>query len=387
MIRIDAITLREIHLPLVEPFRSARGETTRRRILLLELRGADGAVAWSECVAQADPSYSPDTVDTSWLAIHEWLAPRLVGRGVRAPRDAHELLTHGIRGHHMARAAVEMGVWALAAMIMDVPLARALAGASGLPEGAEPRTHVASGLALGMQGSPEEAARRARAAFAEGYQRVKLKIGPADAIAVTGAVRAAVGAGANLTADANSSFSLDDAHHVATLEALDDFGLAMLEQPLAPDGLVRHAELQRRIRTPICLDESITSRDDARDMVTLGSGRAVNLKAGRVGGLTEALAIHALCVGARLGLWCGGMLESGIGRAYNVALASLPGFTAPGDLSPSARYWARDVVTPAWTMDADGRVAVPLDRPGIGVEVDVDFIDDCTVRTAEVRAP
>jgi O-succinylbenzoate synthase len=187
-----------------------------------------------------------------------------------------------------------------------------------------------------------------------------------------------------LSADANGSFSLDDAEHRRILEALDEFGMTMLEQPLPAADRGRGGMLQHRMGTAICLDEGILSVKDVEDMLETGSARIVNLKPGRVAGYRQALAIHDLCMREGVPLWCGGMLESGIGRAYNVALASLPGFTEPGDLSPSARYWTRDVVTPAWTMDAQGRVKVPLDRAGLGVDVDVDFIDDRTVRTAVV---
>lgn len=385
MIRVARVSLREIHLPLVEPFRTAGGEVRARRILLLELADAEGRTTWSECVAQADPSYSPDTVDTCWLAIHDWLAPRIVGAAITSATDVRGILARGIRGHRMARAAVEMGVWVLDALVRGQSLARLLAGASGVSADVPPRQYVESGIALGMHASPDALADRARQATAEGYRRIKLKVTPTDAIAMVGAVRDALGPEARLSVDANSSFRLDDAAHLATLDDLDRFGLAMIEQPLSPDDLRRHALIQHRIATPICLDESITGIESAEDMLALGSGRVINLKPGRVGGFAEALAIHDLCVRADVPLWCGGMLESGIGRAYNVALASLPGFTEPGDLSPSARYWARDIVRPPWTMDAQGRVAVPLDRPGLGVEVDAGFIDECTVRAAEVR--
>jgi O-succinylbenzoate synthase len=241
---------------------------------------------------------------------------------------------------------------------------------------------VETGIALGMAESPDALATRARAAAAEGYRRIKVKIEPGRDVAYVAAVREALGSRMNLIADANGSYADDD----RSLPALDAFGLAMIEQPLAPGDLVRHAALQRRLATRLCLDESITSAASAEDMIALGSARVVNLKAGRVGGFREALAIHDLCARAGVPVWCGGMLESGIGRAYNVALASLPNFTEPGDLSPSARYWARDVVSPAWTMDTEGRVRVPLDRPGLGVEVDRGRIDDLTVRSATLRA-
>jgi len=242
------------------------------------------------------------------------------------------------------------------------------------------------GVALGVQPSPAALAERAGAALAEGYRRVKLKVGPGRDVAYVGAAREAVGPAAPLAADANNAYTLDDPAHGAALEALDALGLLMIEQPLAHDDLVRHARLQRRLRTPLCLDESITGADRAEDMLALGAGRVVNLKPGRVGGLAEALAVHDLCLARGVPLWCGGMLESGVGRAYNVALASLAGFTLPGDLSPSARYWARDVVTPEWTMDAEGRTRVPLDRPGISVAVDAGRVDDLTVRAQTITA-
>jgi O-succinylbenzoate synthase len=388
LIRIERIILREIHLPLVEPFRTAAEVVAARRILLLQLVERDGTEVWSECVAEALPAYSPDTVDTCWLAITEWLAPRVLGVSFDGPEALHPALTHGVRGHAMARAAVEMGAWALAAAQRETSLAALLAESSAVAreEGAAPHARVETGIALGMQASPDALAARARTALTEGYRRIKLKIAPGRDVGYVRAVREALGPDAALTADANCSYSLDDAEQVAALEALDAFGLRMIEQPLAHDDLRRHAALQRRLATPLCLDESITGLASAEDMLALGSGRAVNLKPGRVGGLQQAIAIHDLCARADVALWCGGMLECGIGRAYNVALASLMGFTEPGDLSPSARYWARDVVRPAWTMDAVGRVRVPLDRPGLGVEVDVGFVDDLTVRSTILRA-
>jgi O-succinylbenzoate synthase len=282
----------------------------------------------------------------------------------------------------MARAALEMGCWALDAARQGRSLATVLAGAVG----AAPRARVATGIALGMLDTPAALAQRARSAADEGYRRIKVKIEPDRDVTWLEAARAAVGPRVALAADANCSYSLDEPAHVGALDRLDGLGLSMLEQPLAHDDLVRHAELQRRMRTPICLDESIRTAADASSMIVLGSARSVNVKAGRVGGFQQALAIHERCASAGVSLWCGGMLETGIGRAYNVALASLPGFTEPGDLSPSARYWSRDVVTPAWTMDDEGYVRVPLDRPGPGVDVDVDYIDGLTVRSAVLDA-
>jgi O-succinylbenzoate synthase len=381
--------LREIHLALVTPFRTSAGTVAARRILLLELTDRDGTVAWSECVAEAQPTYSPDTVDTCWMAIVDWLADRVLGRTFESPGDMHAALAEGIRGHRMARAAIEMGAWGLESVRQQRPLATILADASAGGRAATrpvPREHVESGIALGMSPSIEILTTQARTAASSGYRRIKLKVAPGHDVEPVKAVRAALGPSASLSVDANGSYALEDPTHLAALEALDSLGLAMIEQPLAPDDLVRHAELQRRLKTPVCLDESITGLAATEDMLTLGSARIVNIKAGRVGGLTEAIAIHDRCVAAGVPVWCGGMLESGIGRAYNVALASLAGFTEPGDLSPSARYWTRDIVTPEWTMDGAGRVRVPLDRPGIGVEIDTGFVGELTVRQVTLSA-
>ena len=384
MIRLERITLREIHLPLVEPFRTAHGEVRVRRILLLELVDATGARMWSECVAQADPGYSKETVDSCWAMIHGSLAEHVVGKEFSSPGEAAAILRAASDSDRMASAAVEMGIWGLQAFVDGQPLARFLAAASR--ENRALRRHVETGIALGMQSSEAGLLDQVRSAVADGYRRIKLKVGPQDALAKIGAIRSALGRDVVLSADANGSFRLDNPAHVTALEGLDDFGLVMIEQPLAPEDLRAHARLRRMIRTPICLDESIWCLNQAHSMWNMQAGQVINLKPGRVGGFSESIAIHDFAVLVGCSLWCGGMLESGIGRAYNVALASLPGFSDPGDLSPSARYWTRDVVTPAWTMDAEGRVKVPLDEAGLGVAVDVDFIDDCTVRTAVVSA-
>jgi O-succinylbenzoate synthase len=371
---IERIAMREIRLALKEPFRISSGVTRERRICLLELTGTGGATGWGECVAGEEPNYSDETVDTAWLAISIWVAPRVLGRSFEGPQAVHAALERDFRGHRMAKAAVEMGCWDVAARQAGVPLARLLGGT---------RDRIAAGISIGIQESPEALVRRALAARAEGYRKIKVKIRPGVDIAYVRAVREALGPDAALMADANSAYAPADAQHLAQLDA---FGLTMIEQPLGQDDLLRHAELQRRLATPICLDESITGVDRAADMITLGSGRIVNIKPGRVGGFSAARAIHDLCRDHDVPVWCGGMLESGIGRAHNVALASLPNFTLPGDLSPSARYWARDIVEPEWTMDAKGMVRVPLDRPGIGVDVDVERVAALTVRTAELRA-
>jgi len=372
MICLTEIRLREIRLPLREPFRISSGVVTDRRILLLELTDASGLRTWSECVAGETPNYSPETIDTAWLAISQWVAPRVLGARFDQPGEVYPVLEKDFRGHNMAKAAVEMGVWAIAAQRDGLPLARLIGGT---------RSSIATGISLGIQKSPDALVEKARGALALGYRKVKIKIMPGADVEFVRAARAALGPDAPLMADANNAYTMDDADRLA---ALDGLGLMMIEQPLAFDDLVRHAELQRRLETPLCLDESITSLDRAIDMHTLGSGRIVNIKPGRVGGFAQSLAIHDFCEQHGIPVWCGGMLESGVGRAYNVALASLPNFTKPGDVSPSARYWERDVVTPEWTMDAHGMVQVPMDAPGIGVAVDVGRVDDLTVRTEVV---
>jgi o-succinylbenzoate synthase len=373
MLQIDRIILREIRLRLREPFRISSGVVDERRILLLELFERGGASEWAECVAGETPNYSPETIDTAWLALREWLAPRVLGHAIESPQAVQPLLEKGICGHNMARAAIEMGAHGLAARMEGVSLATLLGGE---------RTRVATGISLGIQKDPAALVERALRASADGYRKIKVKIQPGSDVAFVRAVRKALPAGTELMADANSAYTLDAAEHLAQL---DEFGLIMIEQPLGRDDLVRHAELQRRLRTPICLDESITDVARCEDMIALGSGRIVNIKPGRVGGYATSRRIHDLCAAAGIPVWCGGMLESGVGRAYNVALASLPNFRLPGDLSPSARYWERDVVTPEWTMDAEGMVAVPRGAPGIGVTVDRDRIEHLTVRREELR--
>jgi len=372
MIHIKEIRLREIRLPLREPFRISSGVVSNRRIMLLELTDAGGATTWSECVAGEMPNYSPETIETAWIAVVNWVAPRVLGVSFAQPGDVHDVLDKDFRGHNMAKGAVEMGMWGIASLHDGVPLARLIGGT---------RPTIPTGISLGIQATPAALVEKARAAVAQGYRKVKIKIMPGADVEFVRAAREALGAEAPLMADANNAYTLDDVDRLAKLDELD---LMMIEQPLAHDDLVRHAALQRRLETPVCLDESITSLDRAIDMHTLGSGRIVNIKPGRVGGFGPSIAIHDFCEQHGIPVWCGGMFESGVGRAYNVALASLPNFTKPGDVSPSARYWERDVVTPEWTMDANGMVKVPLEEPGLGVTVDVDRIENLTVRTQVV---
>jgi O-succinylbenzoate synthase len=373
MLRIEQINLREILLPLKEPFQISSGTTKDRHIFLLEFNDPNGFVVWSECVAGKTPNYSPETIDTAWLAIREWIAPRVVGREFKSPGEIHQVLQRDFRGHNMAKAAVEMGAWELAAQIQGISLARLLGGTQ--PE-------IAIGISLGIQTNPVTLVEKVRVCREQGYKKIKMKIKPGSDVEYVRAARQSLAADVPLMVDANNAYRLDD---IDTLKKLDEFNLMMIEQPLAWDDLVRHAKLQKQLKTPICLDESITTVERAEDMITLGSGRIINIKPGRVGGFTSAIAIHNLCAKHNIPVWCGGMLESGVGRAHNVALASLPNFVLPGDLSPSSRYWERDIVTPEWTMDEQGMVKVPFDRPGMGVTVDIDRVDDLTVRCETIE--
>jgi o-succinylbenzoate synthase len=375
MIEVAAITLREIRLPLREPFRISSGVVSERRIALLELRDGSGTTAWSECVAGEYPNYSAETIDSAWVTIIRHVAPRILFRSLAAAGEVHALLAQDCRGNYMARAAVEMGIWGLEAERLGIPLARLIGGA---------RDEIEVGISLGIQPTPDTLVETARRALDEGYRKVKIKIRPGADVEYARAARDALGPDAPLMVDANNAYTLDS---IEPLLELDRLGLMMIEQPLAFDDLARHAELQTRLQTPICLDESITSLDRAQDMVRLGSGRIINIKPGRVGGFTASVAIHDYCESSGIPVWCGGMLETGIGRAYNVALASLSNFVKPGDISPSARYWDCDIVTPEWTMTDHGTIHVPLDRPGLGVGVDRDRIEDLTVREETVGEP
>lgn len=373
MLRIESLTLREIAMNLKEPFQISSGTQSQRRILLVELEDTDGAVAWGECAAAEFPNYGPETIDTAWFAIREWVAPRVLGQTFAGPELIYPALEVNFRGHQMAKAAVEMGAWALAAASDGMPLSKKLGGT---------RDRIRVGISLGIQKSPKALVEKARAALERGYRKIKIKIKPGADVKYVRAVREALGSEAPLMADANNAYTLEDAD---SLVALDELGLIMIEQPLAWDDLLRHAELQKRLATPICLDESITSLDRAADMIALGAGRIVNIKPGRVGGFLQSIAIHDLCAAHGIPVWCGGMLESGVGRAHNVALASLPNFTIPGDISPSERYWDEDVVIPEWTMDNEGWIDVPVDQLGLGVQVDRDRVEELTVRREILR--
>jgi len=282
-----------------------------------------------------------------------------------------DLLATEIRGHRMAKAGVEMATHELVARKRGCSLSELLGGT---------RETIETGISIGIQARPERLAEKALAAMEAGYKRIKVKIKPNADVEYVAMAREAVGHQLPIVVDANSAYSLDD---LDVLQRLDTFDLMMIEQPLPWDDLVRHAELQRHLKTPVCLDESIVSLERAEDMLHLKSGRIINIKPARVGGFTEAIRIHDLAAQHDVPVWCGGLLESGVGRAHNVALASLPNFTMPGDLSPSNRYWDRDIVLPEWTMER-GAITVPREAPGMGVQVDMDYVDSLTLRRETV---
>jgi len=367
-LRIERAVLREIEMVLRRPFRTGRGTVATRRVLLLTLQG-EGVEAWSECVAGVDSS-ATETVDDAWSSLTGQLLPRVAGVAFAEP---HEILTSvdGRPETRMARAAVEMAAWELAARADGVSLAKKLGGTSAA---------VPVGVSVGLQESDEGLLELIDEHLREGYARIKVKITPGRDVDMLTAVRERF-PDAVLWADANASYTLRDAARLRRLDALD---LGLIEQPLAADDFVGHAQLQELIRTAVCLDESIRSLEDTQYALEIGACRIVNVKPGRVGGLGESKRIHDLLREAGMPMWCGGMLETGIGRAYNLALASLPGFTLAGDISASRRYWERDIVTPEFAV-VDGCMSVPPGS-GIGVEVDVDRVRALTVREVAFAA-
>ena len=367
---IDFLELRLLRLPLVRPFETSFGRVASRTIVLVIVRG-DGLEGWGESVADADPLYSGETVDTVWRAIERYLAPRLLAAPIASARDLGERF-RAVRGHHMAKAAVEMAVWDLQARRDGRPLSALLGGV---------RAAVPSGVSIGIEASVDALLERIAIERAAGYQRVKIKIKPGWDVGVVERVRGRFGDDLPLMVDANAAYQPAD----AALEALDAQGLLMIEQPLAEDDLVEHAALQRRLRTPICLDESVDTPADMAAAVALGACRIVNIKPGRLGGHAASIAVHDRCVAAGIPVWHGGMLESGIGRAHNLHLASLPGFTLPGDIAASERYFQPDLIEPPIRVAADGTVAVPA-GPGIGVTIVPDRVERATERRLATTA-
>jgi O-succinylbenzoate synthase len=354
MIRIRSVQLREIHLPLVHYFETSFGRTTCRRIILVVVTTREGQ-GYGECTAGEGPDYSSETTDTAWHILSDFIMPRLAGGELTEARAV--------------APALETAVWDLEARQQELPLSRHIGGV---------RNEIPCGVSIGIQDSIETLLENVRMELAAGYRRIKVKIKPGWEIEPLRQIRSEF-PGISLMVDANSAFSMAD---LPLLRQLDRFNLMMIEQPLAHDDIVDHAALQKEIATPICLDESIQSAEDARKAVEMGSCRIINVKLGRVGGYSEAIKINDYCSRHRIPVWCGGMLESGIGRAHNIAMSSLPAFTLPGDVSASNRYFAEDTVRPPVAVTPEGTIILQ-ETPGIGYTPDWERIERATVRRRE----
>ena len=368
MICIKKVTLREVILDLKEPFQISSGTITQRRVFVVEVENSDGIIAHSECVAKGMPNYSPETIDTAWIILKDWILPQVLGIEFDSPQALIEHINLTVRGNNMAKAAIEMAGWLIIAIQKNLSLAKLIGGT---------REKLETGVSLGIQDSPEELVQKVKRSVNEGYRKIKIKIKPGYDSQYLTAVREACG-DVCIMADANNAYTLND---IELLKSFDELKLLMIEQPLAWDDVSKHSQLINQLDTPVCLDESITSFSQALAAVHCKSADIINIKPGRVSGFTDSLAINKLCEENNIPVWCGGMLESGIGRAYNVALASLPNFSLPGDLSPSQRYWKEDIVSPEWEMDEEGYMHVPFDKVGLGVSIKMDMINDQAVRT------
>jgi O-succinylbenzoate synthase len=367
--RVDCAVLRQVEMPLKFRFRTSFGETGVKKFLLLELR-ADGLSGWGECVAEEGPFYSPETLSTASPILTTFLLPLVLGKRVSSPEEFERLATR-IRGNRMAKAAVECALRDLFAKAAGVPLGKSLGGS---------RESIEVGVSLGISPTAKDTVENVRKHVAQGYRRIKLKIEPGCDVDRLAAVRE-VFPDVTLTVDANAAYTLAQ---VDTLRALDAFRLDYVEQPLHHEDLVAHAELAKALRTPICLDESIRSAADAKAAIQLGACKVINVKIGRVGGHGEAVRIHDAARASGVPVWCGGMLEAGVGRAHNVAIASLPGFSKPGDTSSSSRYFEEDIVAPALEA-VEGLMPVPR-GPGIGVAIRTDVLGRFTTAIQELRA-
>jgi len=372
-IRLDRITLREIRMPLVHFFETSFDRISARRIVLVEV-SSGGLAGWGEVTAGENPFYNEEWTESAWLILRDFVAPRVLRHNFENAAQVGARSAH-IRGHLMARGGLEAAVWDLEARMLGKPLYQHIA--QGVPGAA--RCEIPCGVSIGIQDSVPQLFEKIETELAAGYRRIKMKIKPGWDVEVVRQVRERF-PDILLMADANSAYTLADA---ARLKCLDEFNLMMIEQPLAHDEIVDHAKLQAQLRTPICLDECIRSAHHAEQAIALDAGRIINIKLGRVGGFAEARRVHDVAQAAGIPVWCGGMLESGIGRAHNIALATLPNFTLPGDVSASKRYWARDIIQPPVEVTPQGTIAV-RDEPGFGYELDREFLDSITLRQESV---
>jgi O-succinylbenzoate synthase len=367
--KLRSVELREIRLPLIHFFETSFGRTTERRIVLVRAIDQDGAEGWGECTAGEGPFYSDEWVGSAWPTLQQFLVPMVLGKDLPTAAQAWQLMKR-VRGHRMAKAAIETACWDLEARKLNVPLWKHLGGTQ--PE-------IACGVSIGIQDSVEQLLEKIQREVNAGYQRIKIKIKPGWDIKIVDHVRRRF-PDILLMADANSAYTLAD---VPTLQQLDRFDLMMIEQPLSHDDIFDHATLQQQIATPVCLDESIHSAADARHAIQLKSCRIVNVKLGRVGGHSQAKQVEAVCREARIPIWCGGMLESGIGRAHNIAMSTLSGFTLPSDVSASVRYWHEDIIEPCVMVSTRGTITAS-EKPGIGFDILLDRIDSLTVRREKI---
>ena len=368
MFKIDAIHLREINMPLAYPFETSFGLTTGRRIMLVEIE-SDGLTAWGECVAGEHPYFSDEMIDTAWIITETELAPLLLDADLAGGGECPSVF-RPVRGHRMAKAALENAIWELESQMENLPLAELLGGT---------RKVIPCGVSIGIQPSLDQLLDKIATELGAGYQRIKLKCKPGWDTHVFEAVRG-LWPDIMLSCDANSAYRMKDCDHIVDW---DQFKLLMIEQPLWYDDFYFHAMLQRRLETAICLDESIRNRRDALAAIDVGSCRIINIKVGRVGGFSEAIAVHNAAAERGIPVWCGGMLETGIGRAHNIALSSLPNFSLPGDVSASSRYWTEDIVEPPITVSSKGEIAVPT-TAGAGFPIRRDRIEALTVRRASI---
>ncbi len=362
--KIERIELRLIQMPLLSPFETSFGRTTMRRIVLVRV-DAEGWTGWGEVTAGESPFYNYETPETAWHILRDFLIPWSLKKNWNAPGDLVPAF-RPVRGHNMAKAALENAVWDIAAQEKNLPLAKLVGGTI---------EEIPCGVSIGIKPSIAELLENVAREVAAGYQRIKVKVKPGWDVNVLEAIRARFPR-ILLMADANSAYSLADITH---LKEFDRFNLMMVEQPLGWDDLLDHAKLQREIATPICLDESIHTADDARKAIEIGACKIINIKLGRVGGFTGARALHDVCRARNVPVWCGGMLESGIGRAHNIAMSALPGFTLPGDVSASKRYWSDDIIEPEVTVSTRGTIRVPQ-AAGLGYSPRLAQIEKLTVR-------
>ena len=368
--KIERITLRQLKMPLVHFFETSFSRTYARDIVIVEVE-SEGLSGWGEITAGENPFYNEEWTQSAWMIARDYVAPRLVGKTLAAATDVDPLTRH-IRGHNMARGGVEAAVWDLQARRNNNPLWKEIGGGA--------REEIPCGVSIGIQDTVEQLLGKIELELNAGYQRIKMKIKPGWDVDVIRQVRERF-PNIRLMADANSAYTLAD---VARLKALDQFYLMMIEQPLSHDDIIDHAQLQPKLDTPICLDECIRSAHHAEQALRLGAGRIINIKLGRVGGFSEAIKLHNVCQAAKIPVWCGGMLEAGIGRAHNIALATLPNFTLPGDVSASKRYWSRDIIAPEVEITPNGTIA-KSDEPGFGYAIDHDFMNHVTIRTETMR--